>query len=112
MIPQIAYIGVYPTRDQVRISGRNETFEYRHGRGFGGAAYCKHCGVHIYGNVYGPDPSVFDKLPPERREVVLKIYHKNMSLQPVNVRSIEGVDLSTIHIERSDEGTEGYVLDD
>ncbi|CEJ92899.1 hypothetical protein VHEMI08526 [[Torrubiella] hemipterigena] len=107
-----AYIGVYPTRDQVKITGRDDTFEYRHRTKFGGAAYCKHCGVHIYSNIYGPNPSIFDKLPPERREFALKVYHKNMSLQPVNVRSIESLDLSKIHVERSDEGTEGYVLED
>jgi hypothetical protein len=108
----MAYIGVYPTRDQVRILGREHTFEYTHGRRFGGAAHCKDCGVYIFGNVYGPDPSVFDKLPPERREVVLQIYHKNMALQPVNVRAIEGLDLKSIYVERTDSGTEGYMLDE
>ncbi|KAM3514722.1 hypothetical protein MY11210_001693, partial [Beauveria gryllotalpidicola] len=61
-------VRVYPTRDQARILGREHTFEYIHGRS----------------NIYGPDPSVFDKLAPERRVVVLEIYHKNMALQPVN----------------------------
>lgn len=68
--------------------------------------------VSVFGSIYGPDPSVFDKLAPERRAVVLEVYHKNMALQPVNVRTIEGLDLSSITVERSDEGTEGYVLDD
>ncbi|OAA72933.1 Mss4-like protein [Akanthomyces lecanii RCEF 1005] len=107
-----AYIGVYPTRDQVRILGREHTFEYIHGRRYGGAPHCKDCGVSVFGSIYGPDPSVFDKLAPERRAVVLEVYHKNMALQPVDVRTIEGLDLSSITVERSDEGTEGYVLDD
>lgn len=108
---QTAYVGVYPKRDQVRIVGREHTFEYIHGRRFGGAAHCKNCGVHIFGNIYGPDPAVFDKLPPERREIALQVYHKNMALQPVNVRAIEGLDLKSMHIERTDCGTDGYVLD-
>lgn len=108
---QTAYVGVYPKRDQVQIVGREHTFEYLHGRKFGSAVHCKYCGVHVFGNIYGPDPSVFDKLQPERREIVLEIYHKNMALQPVNVRTITGLDLKSIHVERTDCGTDGYVLD-
>ncbi|KAM3451319.1 hypothetical protein NHJ6243_009617 [Beauveria neobassiana] len=107
-----AYIGVYPTRDQVRILGRKDTFEYIHGKRYSGVSHCKDCGVYVFKNIYGPDPSVFDKLAPERRAVVLEIYHKNMALQPVNVRTIEGLDLKSIKVERSDSGTDGYVLDD
>lgn len=40
-------------------------------------------------------------------------YWENMALQPVNVRSLDGVDLKALRprIARSDEGTEGYALD-
>jgi hypothetical protein len=68
--------------------------------------------VHVFGNIYGPPISVFDKLPPERKEKVLEIYRKNLQLQPLNVRAMEGVDLTELKINRSDEGTEGYVLND
>ena len=36
---------------------------------------------------------------------------KMLDMQPVNVRALEGVDLKKLKIVRSDEGTEGYVLD-
>lgn len=108
----MAYIGVYPTKDQARIHGRDETFEYRHGSGFSGTTFCKTCGVHVFSNVYGPPITVFDKLPPARRESALAVYHKNMNMQPINVRAMEGLDLSKVNIKRSDEGTEGYVLED
>ncbi|KAK0387227.1 hypothetical protein NLU13_5540 [Sarocladium strictum] len=106
-----AFIGVYPNRDQVRISGRESTFEYLHGRGYNGTAHCETCGVNVFSNIYGPDPGIFDKLPPERREMALKMYHKNMALQPLNVRTFEGLDLGTLKVERDDCGTEGYKLD-
>jgi hypothetical protein len=67
--------------------------------------------VHVFSNVYGPPLSVFDKVPPERREQVMAVYRKNMDMQPVNVRALDGVDLRGLEIQRSDEGTEGYELD-
>jgi hypothetical protein len=109
---QIGYIGVYPTKDQVKIHGREHGFEYLPGRKFSGRVYCKTCGVHIFSNIYGPPISVFDKLPLERKENALKLYHKNMQLQPLNVRAINGVDLFNLKINRADEGTEGYKLED
>ena len=66
----------------------------------------------MFSNVYGPPISVFDRLPPERKENALKAYHENMRLQPLNVRAVEGVDLSVLDVQRTDEGTEGYQLDD
>jgi hypothetical protein len=55
---------------------------------------------------------MFDTLPPERKETALKLYHRNMQLQPLNVRAMEGVNLSILEINRSDLGTVGYELDD
>lgn len=76
----------------------------------GSVVHCKTCGVQVFTNLYGPPITVFDKLPPERKAYALEVYHKNMSLQPLNVRAIEGFQLlsETININRSDEGTEGY----
>lgn len=76
----------------------------------GGVVHCKTCGVQIFTNLYGPPITVFDKLPPERKAYALEVYHKNMSLQPLNMRAMEGFQLlsETINIKRTDEGTEGY----
>jgi hypothetical protein len=62
--------------------------------------------------VNGPPISVFDKLPPEKKENALKVYDKNMQLLPLNVRAMEEVDLSSLEINRTDEGTTGYELED
>lgn len=67
---QQGYIGVYPTRDQVRIPerSRDRGFEYfglaadlgkRHKMGSG--VICKTCGVSVFGNIYGPPIEIFDK---------------------------------------------------
>jgi hypothetical protein len=109
---QIGYVGAYPTKDRVRIHGRESAFEYLPGRKFVGSVHCRTCGVHVFSNIYGPAISVFDSLPPERKANALKAYHENMKLQPLNVRAMEGVDLSLLNITRSDEGTEGYRLED
>lgn len=67
----------------------------------------------MYSNVYGPPLSVFDDLPPERKEVVMAAYWKNMALQPINVRALDGIDVKDFRdrIVRSDEGTEGYIVE-
>jgi hypothetical protein len=109
---KIGYIGVYPTKDQVRIYGRDHGFEYLVEPKFGGRVHCRACGVHVFSNIYGPPISVFDKLPPERKENALRLYNKNMQLQPLNVRAMEGVDLSSLEVLREDSGTAGYKLQD
>ena len=101
---------MYPTKDQVRIHGRENTFEYLYGRKFNGAAHCKTCNILVFNNVYGPPISVFDRLPPERKEVVLAAYWKNMAMQPLNVRALDDVEIGSLTVQRTDEGTEGYVL--
>ncbi|KAI0481284.1 Mss4-like protein [Xylariaceae sp. FL0804] len=108
---RIGYIGTYPGKDQVRIHGAEHTFEYLYGRKYTGASYCKTCGVHVFGIVHGPPLSVFDSVPVDRREAVMSVYRKNMNVQPLNVRSMNGVDLNLLNITRVDEGTEGYRLD-
>lgn len=67
----------------------------------------------VFSNVYGPPLSVFDSVPADRKEAVMAKYWESMALQPVNVRALDGVDLKTLRpmTVRSDEGTEGYVLD-
>lgn len=77
----------------------------------GSVVHCKKCGVQVFTNIYGPPITVFDKLPPERKAHALEVYHKNMSLQPLNVRAMEGfqqLPSEGLAIKRSDEGTEGY----
>lgn len=64
----------------------------------------------MFTNVYGPPLSVFDKVPPERREYVMSVYRENMNMQPLNVRALNAVDLGSLQIKRTDEGTEGYEL--
>ncbi|KAK1833633.1 hypothetical protein QBC39DRAFT_302466 [Podospora conica] len=107
-----AYIGIYPTKSQVRLHGTDNTFEYLYGRKFNGAAHCKTCGVLVFNNVYGPPVSVFDRLPPERREAVLAVYWKNLDMLPLNVRALDGVDFKALVVKREDEKTGGYELVD
>jgi hypothetical protein len=67
----------------------------------------------VFTSVYGPPVSVFDHLsPPERKEKVLAAYWRNMAMQPLNVRTLDDVDIGALKVERKDEGTEGYELVD
>ncbi|KAJ6437719.1 glutathione-dependent formaldehyde-activating enzyme [Purpureocillium lavendulum] len=113
-----AYVGVYPTKDQVRTHGKEHGFEYfglgaeETGRKWGGVVHCSTCGVFVFNIIYGPPLSIFDKLPPERKARALEAYHRNVSLLPLNLRAVEGlhreVQLGSVGVERADEGTEDY----
>ena len=105
---QHAFIGIYPNKSQVTILGREKTKDYTFGRKFNGHPFCKGCGVHLYMNLYGPPKEVVNNLPGEKKEVVRKM----LEIQPINVRALEKLVWTDIKVLRSDEGAEGYVLDD
>lgn len=119
--PQDAFIGMYPTSDYVIFSDEayTETFEYLYNQRAHGLCHCVTCGVMVFMIVYGP-PDLAERLKnleerdPERYKVVKKIIEAKLNLQPVNLRTLERVDWYEIRqrIERTDTGTEGYVLAD
>ncbi|KAF0331916.1 glutathione-dependent formaldehyde-activating gfa [Colletotrichum asianum] len=101
-------IGVYPHQSQVTIIGKDSTREYQFGRKFNGAPFCKICGVHCFGNLYGPPQSIVDRLPEAKKEFV----RKQLEIQPLNVRVLNEVDWEELDIKWANEGTEGYALSD
>lgn len=103
-----AAISIYPDRDQVTIIGKENATTYAFGRKFNQAPFCKTCGVACYGVPIGPPQEVVDKLPEAKKEFVEKLRR----IQPLYVRAIDGVEWDDIHVEQSDEGTEGYALPD
>jgi hypothetical protein len=88
------------------ITGKENTTEYQFGRKFNGSPFCKTCGVHAFQNLYGPPKEVIDSLPEEKKAFV----RKKLAIRPLNIRVLDGLDLATVHINRSNEGTEGYSL--
>jgi hypothetical protein len=56
----------------------------------------------------GPPQEVVDRLPESKKEYVRKL----LEIQPVNVRTLDGVEWEEIQVKREDEGTEGYELQD
>ncbi|KAI7776810.1 hypothetical protein LA080_004403 [Diaporthe eres] len=103
-----AAISIYPDRDQVTLLGKENTTTYAFGRKFNQAPFCKTCGVACYGVPVGPPQEVVDKLPEAKKEFVEKLRR----VQPLYVRAMDGVEWDEIHVEQSDEGTEGYELPD
>lgn len=103
-----AAITIYPDRDQVTLVGKENTTTYAFGRKFNEAPFCKTCGVACYGVPIGPPQEFVDKLPEAKKEFV----EKQRRIQPLYVRVMDGVEWDDIHVEQSDEGTEGYVLSD
>ncbi|KAH8897493.1 glutathione-dependent formaldehyde-activating enzyme [Thozetella sp. PMI_491] len=110
---RIAQILTYPTRDKVRIHGKEHTAEYMKAPSWDSKAFCRTCGVSMFANIYGPPEgeSFFNKVPEERREHVLGVYRKNMSMQPLQVRALDGIDIDSLQVTKKNTGTEGYELD-
>ncbi|KAK3501453.1 hypothetical protein B0T13DRAFT_446581 [Neurospora crassa] len=116
-----AFVGMYPMKDYVVFSDEayTETFEYLYNQRAHGLRHCVTCGVMVFMTVYGP-PDLAERLKhleeqdPERYEAAKKIIEGKLKVQPVNLRTLERVDWYEIRqrIERTDTGTEGYVLAD
>ncbi|TKW55792.1 hypothetical protein CTA1_4255 [Colletotrichum tanaceti] len=105
---QNGFIGVYPHRSLVTLAGKDQTQDYKFGRGFNGSPFCRICGVHCFGNLYGPPAEVVGRLPEATQEFV----RKQLEIQPINIRVLDGVEWDKIDIKWKNEGTEGYFLDD
>ena len=88
-------------------NGEN-TGTYATGRKWSGNAACKTCGVHLYGNLWGPPKEFLEALSEEKKEFVRGV----MDVKPVNIRVLDGVEWDQLKIVRDDCGTEGYTLPD
>ncbi|KAK6084989.1 glutathione-dependent formaldehyde-activating enzyme [Seiridium cupressi] len=104
-----AYIGVYPSKPQVETSPSSDSnaSTYASGQGFSGSRFCKHCGVKVFSDLYGPPAELVATWPEARQAMVAR----KLNIKPLNVRALEGVDWDQLQVQRSDEGTEGYVVD-
>ncbi|KAF9881484.1 glutathione-dependent formaldehyde-activating gfa [Colletotrichum karsti] len=100
------FVGVYPHKFQVTILGKENTQEYQFGRKFNGSPFCKTCGVHCFGNLYGPPQAIIDRLPEAKKDFV----RNQLEIQPLNIRVFDDIEWSELDINWSNEGTEGYVL--
>lgn len=79
---------------------------YQFGSKFSGAPFCKTCGIHCFGNLYGPPKEVLATWP-EARQAVVK---KKLMIQPLNIRVLDNVEWDELKWEKLDVGTEGYRL--
>ncbi|KAK2030022.1 glutathione-dependent formaldehyde-activating enzyme [Colletotrichum zoysiae] len=100
------FIGVYPHQSEVTLDGKDQTRDYKFGRGFNGSPFCRTCGVHCFGNLYGPPKEVIARLPEAKQEFV----RKQLETQPLNIRVLDGVEWDRINIKWSNDGTAGYEL--
>ncbi|KAF6810122.1 glutathione-dependent formaldehyde-activating gfa [Colletotrichum sojae] len=105
---RIGGVGVYPHKSQVAIVGKEHTEDYKFGRKFNGSPFCRTCGVFSFGILYGPPAEMVARLPEAKQEFV----RKQLEIQPLNVRILDGVEWDKIDINWSNEGTEGYSLQD
>ncbi|OOG00624.1 hypothetical protein ASPCADRAFT_39357 [Aspergillus carbonarius ITEM 5010] len=99
---------IYPHHSQATLHGEENLVEYQFGRKFTGHRFCGVCGVQVGMKLHGPPQSVVDRLPAAKQELV----RQNLAIMPLRVAILDGVEWSDLTIQRSDEGTEGYVIDE
>jgi len=102
-----ANLCVYPHQSQVTIVSEENCTEYVFGRKFTGHRFCKICGVPVYMKIHGPPKAIFDSWPEARRNAV----KGNFEILPLRIHLLNDVEWSRLHVERSDEGTEGYAVE-
>lgn len=108
-VGQNAWIGTYPRKAQVSIVGKESETDYLlFGRGFSGSPFCKLCGVHVYTNLYGPPRHLVESWPEARQAIV----REKLDIRPLNLRALDGVEWDRLTVNRTDEGTEGYILEE
>ncbi|OKL64209.1 hypothetical protein UA08_00513 [Talaromyces atroroseus] len=101
-----ANVCIYPDQSEVSIVGDDNMTEYRFARKFTGHRFCKVCGVQVYMKLHGPPKALVDSLPLAKQ----KIIRQKLSIVPIRIAALDGVEFSLVKIQRSDEGTEGYAI--
>ncbi|GJC78865.1 hypothetical protein ColLi_01703 [Colletotrichum liriopes] len=86
---------------RVTLVGQDQTQEYKFGREFNGSPFCRICGVHCFGNLYGPPKDIVARLPEAKQEFV----RKQLEVRPLNIRVLDDVEWDKINITWSNEGT-------
>lgn len=61
----------------------------------------------MYMQIHGPPKAVFDSWSDARREAV----RGNLEILPIRVRVLNDVEWDRLKVERTDEGTHGYIVD-
>jgi hypothetical protein len=92
----------------VILTGSDNTTMYTFGQRFNGHPFCKNCGVQVHQHLIGPPADQLANMSEARQQMVIQ----KLQIQPINSRVLHGVPWDDIKVERSDEGTEGYVLED
>lgn len=103
-----AAVSIYPDRDQVLLVGEDSTTAYAFGRRFNQDHFCATCGVACYKIPVGPPPEVVERFPEDKKAFVEKMRR----IRQLSVRTMNGVEWDEITIDKTDEGTEGYVVPD
>lgn len=84
----------YPAANEVSIQGEDNVTIYRFNLGVWGKAFCKTCGVYLYGKHHPAPEEVVAQMPEEHKKWVVDGAH----LRPLNMRILDGVDLKEMNM--------------
>lgn len=66
----------------------------------------RNCGVQVCQIPHGPPQHEVDAMPEGLKAVI----SEKLNLKPLNVRVFDDINMETLNIKRSNEGTEGYEM--
>ncbi|KAI0834379.1 Mss4-like protein [Hypoxylon sp. FL0890] len=101
---QNAYFWIYPSKSQVTIVGASHFNYYSFGRGIWKKSFCRTCGVPIHNHIDDYTPEQIAELPEDKRQWTID----HLDWSPINLRALDGVDLSERPIKRIEGSKLGY----
>ncbi|KAI8962974.1 Mss4-like protein [Daldinia sp. FL1419] len=96
-----AYVWIYPNKPQVTVVGAERMGYYSFGGGVWRKSFCRTCGVPVHNRIEDYTPEQILQLPVEQQQWT----RDHLDWSPVNLRVMDGVNLSELKIKRIDGST-------
>ncbi|OTB19924.1 hypothetical protein K445DRAFT_313709, partial [Daldinia sp. EC12] len=94
----MAYVWLYPRKEQVVIEGEENLAYYKFGTKLFGKSFCKTCGISVHNDIKPLPEEELNKLPEGQREFIKGAF----SMTPINLRVLNNFDVGDLNVERED----------
>ncbi|KAI1481529.1 glutathione-dependent formaldehyde-activating enzyme [Daldinia eschscholtzii] len=95
---RMAYVWLYPRKEQVVIEGEENLAYYKFGTKLFGKSFCKTCGISVHNDIKPLPEEELNKLPEGQREFIKGAF----SMTPINLRVLNDFDVGDLNVERDD----------
>ncbi|KAI8963813.1 glutathione-dependent formaldehyde-activating enzyme [Daldinia sp. FL1419] len=95
---RMGYVWFYPKKDQVEIEGEENLAYYAFNTKIFAKSFCKICGVPVHNDTHSATEEDINKLPEGQRDFI----RGALSLTPINLRVINGLDVANLNVKQVD----------